>query len=60
MKEPKVRELDIIKSALAVSAVVLLWQECDVTEETKHLDALEDGAGKLLKLVKRFRKEQLA
>lgn len=60
MKQPQVREPDIIKAALAVSAVVLMWQECDVVDEEKHLDAVEAGAERMLKLVRRFRKEQLA
>jgi hypothetical protein len=59
MRQPKVRELDLIKAALAVSAVVLEWQECEFNDEPKHLDALENGAHRMLTLVKRFRKEQL-
>lgn len=60
MKQPQVRERDIVNGALAISGATLLWQLCDVAEETERLSALESDVEKLLKLVKRFRKEQLA
>ena len=59
MHQPKVRELDLVKAALAISAVALEWQECEIKDESKHFDALQNGMERMLKLVKRFRKEQL-
>lgn len=60
MKPPQVRERDLVNGALLVSSRVLLWQECDVAEEGQKLNELEESVVVLAKLVKRFRKEQLA
>jgi len=58
-KNPRVRERDIVNATLAMSAVMLMWRESTIDEETKSLDAVQEEADRLLKLIKQFRQEQL-
>lgn len=60
MKQPQVRERDLVNSALAISAATLYWQDCLIDEDSQRLMDLEVKVGQMLKLVRRFRKEQLA